>query len=175
VADSEIGHQLVAVLARSDNVFDEPGVSLLAHALQCGAILLAEHPDDEELAVAGLFHDIADALTPGDHHEHDRRGADLVRPAWGDRVAHLVGSHVGAKRYLVTSDAAYRAALSERSIETLIAQGDRLAEQTFVALDADPDRDAILALRRADDRAKDPDAIVPGLDAWLPVLERLGQ
>ena len=61
-----------------------------------------------------------------------------------------------AKRYLVTTDPAYRGLLSVRSVETLAAQGDALADADLAALAADPDLAAILDLRRADERAKDP-------------------
>jgi predicted HD phosphohydrolase len=162
--------ELLELLARGSAVHDEPELDGLAHALQCAAILRAEHPGDGELAVAGLVHDIADIAHPGDHTEHDRRGAALVEPLLGPRVARLVGAHVVAKRYLVTTDPAYRTRLSPRSIETLAAQGDALPDAELAALAADPDRDAILELRRADERAKDPNARVPDLESWRPLL-----
>ena len=161
---------LVTLLARGARVRDEPELDGLAHALQCAAILRAEHPDDSELALAGLVHDISDIAHPDDHTDHDRRGAVLVAPLLGPRVARLVGAHVLAKRYLVTTDPAYRSRLSARSIETLAAQGDALADAELAALAADPDRDAILALRRADERAKDPAARVPDLESWRTLL-----
>ncbi len=162
--------ELFSLLARGHDVYDEPDVDALSHALQCAAILCAEFPDDPELAIAGLVHDISDIADPFDHTEHDRRGADLVRPLLGARVAHLVGSHVVAKRYLVATDPAYRARLSERSAETLAEQGDALDGEALTALRSDPDLDAILALRRADERAKDPSARVAGLDEWRAVI-----
>ena len=161
---------LITMLACGATVRDEPELDGLAHALQCGAILRAEHPDDAELAVAGLVHDVSDIAHPDDHTDHDRRGAELVRPLLGARVARLVGAHVLAKRYLVTTDPAYRATLSRRSTETLAAQGDALADAELAALAADPDRDAILELRRADERAKDPQARVPDLESWRALL-----
>jgi predicted HD phosphohydrolase len=166
--------ELVELLARGATIRDEPHIDGLAHALQCGALLRAEHPDDPELAVAGLVHDIADVVYP-DHTDHDRRGAALVRPLLGERVAHLVGSHVIAKRYLVTTDPAYRNQLSVRSVETLALQGDALADGELDALGADPDLAAILDLRRADERAKDPNARVPGLETWNATLESLAR
>ncbi len=39
----------------------------------------------------------------------------------------------------------------------------------------DPDLAAILDLRRADERAKDPNAHVPGLDSWNAALESLAR
>ena len=162
--------ELVELLARGSTVRDEPELDGLAHALQCGALLRAEHPDDAELAVAGLVHDVSDIAHPDDHTDHDRRGAALVEPLLGPRVARLVGAHVVAKRYLVTTDPAYRARLSARSVETLAAQGDALADSDLALLAADPDREAILELRRADERAKDPHARVPDLASWRALL-----
>jgi predicted HD phosphohydrolase len=166
---------LVTLLACGARVRDEPEVDGLAHALQCAAILRAEHPDDAELAVAGLVHDISDIADPDDHTDHDRRGAALVEPLLGPRVARLVGAHVLAKRYLVTTDPAYRSRLSVRSSETLSAQGDVLADAELAALGADPDRDAILELRRADERAKDPAARVPDLESWRTLLAEVAR
>lgn len=166
---------LLALLAGGVGVHDEPDVDGLAHALQCGAALRASHPDDAELAVAGLVHDIADIAFPKDHADHARRGADLVEPLLGRRVARLVGMHVDAKRYLVATDPEYRAHLSPRSLETLHLQGDRLDAAAIAALAADPDLDAILALRRADESAKDPDAHPPAFASWRPVLEQVAR
>jgi predicted HD phosphohydrolase len=164
---------LMTLLAHGAGVRDEPELDGLAHALQCGAILRAEHPDDPELAVAGLVHDIADIAYPDDHTDHDRRGAELVEPLFGARVARLVGAHVLAKRYLVTTEPEYREGLSPRSVETLAAQGEALPDTDLEALTADPDLEAILDLRRADERAKDPHARVPGLEEWRTILSEV--
>jgi predicted HD phosphohydrolase len=166
---------LLMLLARGDRAFDEPKLDALAHALQCGVLLRTEHPDDAELAVAGLVHDISDIADPTNHRNHEGRGARLVAPLLGARVAHLVGAHVAAKRYLVTTDPAYRTGLSERSLETLAGQGDALDDTELAQFAADSDLDAILALRRADERAKDPTARVPGLDTWRALLEDLAR
>lgn len=165
--------ELIALLASGNGVFDEPEVDGLAHALQCGAILRAEQPDDPELAVAGLLHDIADIKYPHDHRDHAQVGAELVEPLFGPRIAHLVGSHVAAKRFLVATDADYRGQLSPRSIETLAQQGEELDELTIKRMKNDTDLIAILTLRRADERAKDPHGTPPGLDTWRPLIEEL--
>jgi predicted HD phosphohydrolase len=164
---------LLALLGQGREVFDEPHVDALSHALQCGALLRTERPSDPELAVAGLVHDISDIADPTDHRDHDVRGAALVTPLLGARVARLVGAHVVAKRYLVATDPAYRSQLSVRSVETLSQQGDALDDEALAALAADRDLDAILALRRADERAKDVHARVPGLESWRDVLEQV--
>ena len=167
--------ELLALLASGVGVFDEPDVDGLAHALQCGAILRAEHADDPGLCAAGLVHDIADIASPHDHGDHAARGAAIVEPALGARVAHLVGAHVDAKRYLVATDPSYRAQLSRRSLETLHEQGDAPAPREIDALRCDPDLDAILALRRADERAKDSRARVPGLGSWRALLAEVAE
>jgi len=165
--------EFIALLARGAGVYDEPDVDGLAHALQCGAALRSSHPDDVELAVAGLVHDVADIAYPADHGDHARRGAALVEPLLGPRVAHLVGAHVTAKRYLVATDPEYRARLSPRSVETLHAQGDALDAASVASLASDPDLDAILALRRADEAAKDTTARPPALASWRALLEQV--
>jgi predicted HD phosphohydrolase len=152
---------------------DCEAVDLLAHALQCAHLLSREAPDDLELQVAGLVHDVYHAVDPSADAVHDREGARLVAPLLGGRVARLVGGHVVAKRYLVGTDPAYVHALSARSVETLGHQGGALDAAARRAIDESPDRDALLALRRADDRAKVPGAVVPAIGHWRPVVEQL--
>ena len=167
--------ELLVLLSEGADAHDEPDVDGLAHALQCGANLLASRPDDAELAVAGLVHDVADIAFPADHDDHARRGAELIEPLLGPRVARLVGAHVEAKRYLVATDPEYRARLSPRSIETLHLQGDALDAPAIAALASNPDLEAILALRRADETAKDPHARPAALGSWRPLLERIAR
>ena len=164
---------LLALLARGAGARDEPELDVLSHSLQTAAILATEHPGAEELIAAGLVHDIADAATPDDHRDHDRRSAELVGELLGPYVAKLVGAHVLAKRYLVTAEPQYRATLSFRSVETLLQQGNDLADRELAALTADPDFGAIVTLRRADERAKVRDAPVATLESWRPLLERV--
>jgi predicted HD phosphohydrolase len=163
--------EVLALLAQGTSAFDEPELDVLSHSLQCAAILRAEHPDDVALIVAGLVHDIADAERPAQHDAHEERGAALVEAVFGARVAHLVRMHVPAKRYLVATDPAYRTRLSDRSVETLARQGGNLDAGEIARMQADPDLDAILTLRRADERAKDPHARVAPLESWRALLE----
>jgi predicted HD phosphohydrolase len=157
---------LLDLLAASAVHADEEDVDLLAHALQCGQHLRDVAPDDVELQVAGLVHDVGTALVPGAPDRHARIGADAVRPLLGARVARLVGGHAEAKRYLVAIDAEYRSALSARSIVTLAAQGGPLDERAAAAFARGRDADALVALRKADDAAKVPGAAVDGLESW---------
>src|SRR5215468_8515912 len=116
--------ELLAFLASLDGIFDAPPphgdpVDLLAHGLQCAAVLREQRPDDLGLQLAGLVHDIGHALPGGP--DHARIGADYVRPLLGPRVASLIALHVEAKRFLATIEGHYR--LSEASQASLLRQG----------------------------------------------------
>jgi len=167
--------ELLATLEAGADVGDDESVDLLAHSLQCAAILEAAAPGDRELQVAGLVHDLGTILAPRRPEAHARVGAAAVRGLLGPRVSHLVGLHDQAKRYLVTTDPGYRHQLSPRSLETLRFQGGLLDPDERAGLDADPELASCLALRRADDRAKRPDAVVPDLGHWQGVLDRLAR
>jgi predicted HD phosphohydrolase len=166
----ETTDDLLTLLARGVEHADEEDVDLLAHSLQCVALLAERAPDDRELQLAGLVHDVGTILEPDAPATHAATGAAAVAPLLGRRVAWLVSWHAEAKRYLVTTDPEYRARLSERSVVTLAAQGGPLDDDAVAALAAAPDLEALLTLRRADDDAKVPDLPVPTLDAWRPLL-----
>jgi predicted HD phosphohydrolase len=159
--------------ALDDHLGTADVVSALDHALQCAALLAHDAPDDIELQVAGLTHDVASSMHPRPSGDHAAVGAGLVRALLGDRVADLVGGHVAAKRYLVTVEPAYRRVLSEGSMTTLALQGDSMGPREIERFERSPLREDRVRLRRADDRAKVVGARVPGLDHWRPVLERL--
>jgi predicted HD phosphohydrolase len=165
--------ELCACLAAADRAFDGETVDLLAHGLQCAHLLAAAAPDDLELQVAGLVHDVGSVVAPGQSSRHARLGADVVRPLLGDRVAGLVEGHDQAKRYLVTTDAAYRDCLSPRSIATLRGQGGLLDPTERAAFERRAEFDALLALRRADDGAKARGLAVPPLDHWRTAIDEL--
>jgi predicted HD phosphohydrolase len=150
-------------------------MSELDHGLQTAAILADRHPDDVELQIAGLVHDLAHPWDgPGQPHHH-RLGARAVEGLLGARVAFLIEAHVDAKRYLVATDAAYHDALSPGSVATLLAQGGPLGADEIAAADSCPDWDAAVALRRADDGAKVVGAAVADLDHWIPVIHLVAE
>jgi predicted HD phosphohydrolase len=155
-------------------VDERPGdvVTALAHALQCAWLLKQERPDDEELQLAGLVHDVASSLEPRPPGCHAAAGAELVRPLLGARIAALVAGHVVAKRWLVTCDASYRVRLSENSRATLAQQGEELTATERAAFEANPYAADCILLRRADDDAKRVGRVVPRLDSWKPIAER---
>lgn len=145
----------------------------LAHGLQCAAALAIDHPDDLELQAAGLLHDLGHKLEPGDVEGHGRHGRAFVEGLLGERVGALIELHVPAKRWLVTVDPAYRALLSEMSVETLAAQGEELTADERAAFESHPDHAAAVALRRADEAAKVVGLEMEPVDRWIPVLEQV--
>ena len=170
--------ELFELLERCAGFYDSLGddgdpLPVLDHGLQCAALLAAEFPDDDELHVAGLVHDVGHRIAPGASAAHGVIAADAVRELLGERVAALVELHVPAKRYLVTVDPSYRDGLSDGSTMSLARQGGELSTDERVALEAHPHLADALSLRRCDERAKDPMAKVNGLDRWRAVVDRV--
>lgn len=148
-----------------------PGLSELDHALQCAAELAAVAPDDLELQIAGLVHDVCHSQC---HISvHDEVGAEAVRGILGDRVAALVGLHVAAKRYLISTDADYASRLSPVSTHTLALQGGGMSVDEVAVFEASPYASDAVVLRKADEAAKTPGRTVPGLDHWRDALRRV--
>jgi predicted HD phosphohydrolase len=153
-------------------------VNLLSHALQCADLLARQFPDDIELQVAGLLHDIGHHIPLAglrerlsDHElAHGREGARVVRPLLGPRVAELIELHVPAKRYLVSVEGGYGGVLSPASIHTLARQGGAMTDHEATAFLANPNASSAIDLRRADDEAKVPGRATSSLVSWYPVL-----
>jgi predicted HD phosphohydrolase len=164
--------QLLTELAHGAVEFDGEAVSVLDHGLQTATILEREVPLDRELQIAGLVHDIGTVLRPNRPRAHARAGAAFVESLFGERVAFLVAHHDEAKRLLVTLDPDYASRLSVRSLETLEQQGGLMSQREINRLYESPWVEELVILRRADDLAKDPDRIVPGLLKWRPTIER---
>lgn len=170
---------LFDALRASADADDEGGLPILDHCLQCAARLRAAHPDDVELQVAGLVHDLGwlelddGRWTLQLDAAHDVSGRELVAPLLGPRIASLIGGHVAAKRYLLATDRAYAARLSARSTETLGFQGGVMTPQEVSEFERRPDRDDLVALRRADDAAKVRNALVDPLDSWRAAVDRV--
>jgi predicted HD phosphohydrolase len=165
----------VLAILRADSGTGEPGatatMTTLDHHLQCADVLRASHPDDREMQVAGLLHDIGHRLAAGEPDRHGAAGAAYIRGLFGERVSNLVELHVDAKRYLVSVEPEYRSQLSAGSALTLIAQGEAMDAGEVAAFEAKLDAADAVVLRRADEAAKVPGRAVPPLEEWIPVLE----
>ena len=167
--------ELLALLGSmgSDPSEETAGLSELDHGLQCAYELARDRPDDQELQVAGLVHDIGHRFGPDE--SHGVLGAEEVRGVLGDRVAGLVEAHVPAKRYLVTTDSSYQSRLSAQSTFTLEVQGGKLAPDEVRRFLSSPYASDAVELRRADDAAKVPGRAVPPLEHWVSALEDLAR
>ncbi len=117
--------EIVAVLATGADRLLSPGVgvSQLDHALQTAALVRRREPDDGELAVAGLVHDLGQLLPAARDETHAADGAAAVRATLGERVAGIVALHVEAKRYLVATEGNYKVSLSGDSVASLRPAG----------------------------------------------------
>lgn len=162
--------QLLDLLASmaSERAEATDGLSELDHGLQCASELARVRPADSELQLAGLVHDIGHRFGPDER--HGVLGAVAVRGLLGHRVAGLVEAHVPAKRYLVTTDAAYRSVLSSESTRTLGVQGGPFTPDDVALFLSTPYATDAVELRRADDAAKEPGRAVAPLEHWAPVL-----
>lgn len=171
-ADELIEH--LTMLGSLVSVEDER-MTELDHGLQTAALLRASDPDDFELQIAGLVHDLAHPWDSAGQPRHGTMGADAVRDLLGERVASLVAGHVPAKRYLIATIPEYLSVLSPDSVMTLGQQGGAMDDDEVDDFEADPEYLGMVALRVADDGAKVPGAVVPGLDVWIPTIRSLSR
>ncbi len=151
--------------------YDGEPVDQLQHALQCADIARRE-VGDPEFVVAALLHDIARAPAvagipyDGPREHHGEAAARWLTPRVGVRVAWLAEQHVAAKRYLVATDPAYRALLTDVSARTLSAQGGPMIDSEVREFEGHADHRLAVRLREIDDRGKVPGLDVPGLDSY---------
>lgn len=160
---------------RADLPYGLTDVTQLQHALQ-GAHLARSEGHRPELVVATLFHDVGHLLgrlndnpaERGIDDRHEVSGGRILAALFGDEIAQPTRLHVAAKRYLCATEADYFGRLSPDSVRSLELQGGPMSEAECAAFRAEPGWEDALLVRRWDDRAKDPHAMVPGLDAYLP-------
>jgi predicted HD phosphohydrolase len=166
---------MLTVLATGAGHRLSPGapVSQLDHALQTGALLAHLHPGDDELAAAGLVHDIGHLLPGGTDEAHADDAARAVRRALGERVAGIVGLHIEAKRYLVASEAGYGGVLTDDSVVSLGRQGGAMSGDEAAAFLSRRWASDAVTLRRADDSGKVEGLVVGDLASWVPLLQNI--
>lgn len=143
-------------------------VSQLMHMTQCANHAIKEGATDE-LVLAAFLHDIGHFLENGQSMEgygrqdHDQLGGEyLLRLGFSERMAKLVSSHVGVKRYLTYKDKRYYEELSEASRITLGFQGGPMNAEEAALFEQDSDREECIRIRFWDDLGK---------DVELPVLQ----
>jgi gamma-butyrobetaine dioxygenase len=157
-----VDHLLDLIATMAEHSYGER-VDMLQHSLQTAACARAAGRSDA-LVLAALLHDVghvvgndrAGAWGLPDHAEVGARYLQQWLPA---EVVEPVRRHVAAKRYLVTTDPAYRGLLSEASIESLREQGGPFSDEEALAFAVERFADEAVALRRHDDDGK-----VDGLD-----------
>ncbi|GAB4488769.1 MAG: hypothetical protein OHK0019_05500 [Saprospiraceae bacterium] len=156
-------------------------VSQLEHAAQTAELARRDHPNDTEFILAAFLHDFGhlcgsvygdDTMDGYGLWQHEIVGARVLRRlGFSEKIASLVANHVRAKRYLVSTDSTYYAALSEASKITLEKQGGLLSAEEQKAFEQDSLFELHIALRRLDEQAKETGKLAPNLD-WLENLMR---
>ncbi|KAJ5724689.1 hypothetical protein N7493_006417 [Penicillium malachiteum] len=158
-------------------------VTQLEHSLQCAELAAnsEEYRNDSEVILAALLHDVGRFIPAAEKMEkmiapdgkyigrmsHEILGESYLRQiGFSERICQLVGAHVMAKRYLVSTDEKYHDGLSETSKRTLRFQGGAFTEKEILEAQEDPWLQAKLAVRRWDDLAKDPDCVVSPLEVY---------
>jgi len=147
-------------------------VTMADHQLQAAALARAAGEPDA-LVVAALLHDVGHLLPGATDGGHGASGATWLAQWFGEDVTEPVRLHVAAKRFLVATKAAYAAELSPASVASLRNQGGPMHDDELLAFRRHPHASAAVALRRLDDAAKDPDAVVPPLAHHHDLLVRL--
>lgn len=153
-------------------------VSQLQHALQSAA-MAEEEGGSSEFVVAALLHDVGhmihefgeDAALAGIDDTHEELAARWLSQYFGPSVTEPIRLHVAAKRYLCATDPTYFDKLAEDSVRSLALQGGPFSPDEVVEFEKNPHSEAAVQLRRLDDRAKDPAAVTPRFDHFLPRIE----
>jgi gamma-butyrobetaine dioxygenase len=174
----------IAALFAGEGTRDYLGedVSMAQHMLQAGTLALDEGAPDA-LVAAALLHDVGHftgALTgtdlmAGRDNRHDGAGASWLAQWFGPEVCEPVRLHVAAKRYLCAVDAAYKHLLSPASVYTMSVQGGPMNDDEIRTFESSPYAQDAVAVRRWDDRAKDPTAATRTFDEFRTLLQGLLQ
>lgn len=160
--------------AKGHEQYDGEPVTQLEHALQ-SAHLAEQAGAGSALITAALLHDLGHLLhdfgkTPtqqGLDDLHQYRCLPFLRALFGPETLEPIRLHVDAKRFLCARVPGYLDALSADSKRSLVLQGgifDDVQARQFEAL---PFAEDAVRVRRWDDTAKSPDAVVPELSHFV--------
>ncbi len=154
-------------------------VSLLDHSLQC-AWLAHEDGAGDPLIAAALLHDFGhllvdggDEFAPEDDARHEIHGARALRRWFGPEIVGPIALHVQAKRYLCAVEPDYADRLSPASILSLNLQGGPLTTAQCRGFARNRFSSDATRLRRWDDAGKVTGRLMPSLEQYWPMLERL--
>ena len=164
-----------------DNYDGEP-LSQLNHMLQCGTLAVNANAGNS-LVIGAFLHDIGHLLghTRAENAQmnefgtvdHEELGANYLKEAGFDEVVvAVVRYHVAAKRYLVTTDPAYKNKLSAASLQTFIWQGGEMTEAEIAVFEQHPYKKEILQIRRWDEQAKQTSAITRDLPYFMRRIQQ---
>jgi predicted HD phosphohydrolase len=168
-------------------------ISQTEHALQAAYFASQAAPKDGELVLAALFHDIGhmivDSSLPSTLQwyapampvqemdglgicSHEYFGEHfLSQLGFSPRLCHLVGQHVQAKRYLVSTNQHYLKNLSTASLGTLNFQGGVMTEEDIRSFQENPLFRDILQVRTCDEKAKRRNFEVPPFDDYHIMIQ----
>lgn len=134
------------------------------------ALLAEKNNEDSEMVVACLLHDIGHLLEINNKTkqmanlgvnlgviDHEIVGKNyLLSKGFSQKIANLVGNHVAAKRYLVSTNPEYFKKLSDASKQTLLHQKGFMTDKEISEFENSQLFDESLRLRSYDDAAKIP-------------------
>ena len=177
--NTDLNSIIQILLTKGGEQYGMEAVSQLEHALQC-ATLAEQNNSTHELITASLLHDLGhlihnlgeDAAERGIDDRHEYRALGYLKTIFSPAVTEPIRMHVNAKRYLCAVDENYWASLSLASQTSLELQGDIYSAAEAEHFINQPYAREAVKLRIWDDLAKVKDLETPGLDYFIPIMEK---
>lgn len=165
---------------RGNGLYFGEAITETQHALQTAHLATISGSSDQLIA-ASLLHDIGhllhqlpeDIAAYGHDAQHEELGAVWLREHVQTEVVQPVLLHVAAKRYLCATDSEYLGKLSPASVQSLHLQGGLMSAEEQAEFEQQPGMMDAIQLRRFDDMAKVVGWMVPPIETYRDVLERV--
>ena len=178
--DAVVDRLIELFALKGDDAYIGEPVSQTEHAIKT-AVVAQQRGAAPALVAAALLHDVGhlvhgladDAADHGIDTVHQEAGARYLAHWFPPAVTEPVRLHVAAKRYLCATDPQYLALLSPASVHSLGLQGGPFTAEAADAFARVPFALDAVELRRCDDAGKDPNAAMPGLEHFRPLLASL--
>ena len=178
--DAVVDRVMELFALKGDDAYIGEPVSQTEHAIKT-AVVAQQRGASPALVAAALLHDVGhlvhgmadDAADHGIDTVHQEAGARYLAHWFPPAVTEPVRLHVAAKRYLCATDPQYLALLSPASLHSLGLQGGPFTAEAADAFARVPFALDAVELRRCDDAGKDPNAAMPGLEHFRPLLASL--